>query len=854
MSAEQPFLSAGRKTGHIDVHLSYRIVALFSEGLYTSPNKAVEELVANSFDAGAERVHVLISPGIEADPRNSSIVVIDDGSGMGTDDLKQHWRIGTSNKRDPAAQRHGRLQIGKFGIGKLATYVLASKLTHVSKRGGKYFATSIDYDKIKRSNGSEVVPSRPIRIPLRELTTAEARQAVGEWTQTSEFKKSGMVLFGKNSPASWTVSIMSDLKDKAGEIRPGRLRWILSTALPLRPDFNVWLNGEKVKSSKTGRGMIRKWVLGKDLSDLPRGAPEGTAKYYDRRQADPELRHGLDVPGAGRVTGYVEAYQDALQGSSDKYGRSCGFFVYVRGRLINSDDGHFGISANELRHGTFSRFRAVVNMDYLDDGLRSTRETVEEGPALQVSHRLLRAIFNHVRNEMETHDKEEDHASNLARRLTAGRASLSSKPIASLARSAAEENAKARHIEVPAHESADKREEFLSDLEEKMRKPEEFVTEITMDSDGVPSDPIARFDTESMALKLNAYHPFVATFRDEFVNKKHRQPLELLAMGEVLIEAQMHYAGTEPSKIERVLDDRDQLLRSLARESGHRSPFSVANDLRNASDPEEMEECVCNAFQSLGFDVTRLGKKGKPDGVATAVLPAGDNRDPQIYKVSLEAKSKQRKTAKVSARGVSAGTIARHCREQKCDHAVVVGPGFATSKDKSALEKEIRSAAKGNAEEKPITITLINKNDLAKLTELRPFKRVGLREIRELFAQNTLPEESARWIRTVETRRVEIPPFRKIVDAMKALAKKFPNEQIKYASLRTELRALEPPVEYQTDNELKDVCKAMMEMSQGAVWADNYKVVLDQSTENALAAIERAMQEHDEAGTEVQNG
>lgn len=791
-------------------------------------------------------MHVLLSPDIEADPENSSIVVIDDGSGMGTDDLRQHWRIGTSNKRDPAAPRHGRLQIGKFGIGKLATYVLASKLTHVSKRGGKYFATSIDYDKIKKSNGSEVVPSRPIKIPLRELTLAEARHAVGEWTQAPEFKKGRMPLFGRNSPASWTVSIMSDLKDKAGEIRKGRLRWILSTALPLRPDFNVWLDGEKVKSSKTGRGMIRKWVLGKDLSDLPRPAPKGTARYRDRRQGAPELGYGLDVPGAGRVTGYVESYKDSLQGSSDKYGRSCGFFVYVRGRLINSDDGHFGISANELRHGTFSRFRAVVNMDYLDDGLRSTRETVEEGPALQVSRLLLRAIFNHVRNEMEDHDKGENHASKLASRLTAGRASLSSKPIASLARSAAEGKTKPRHIVVPAHESADKREEFLSRLEKKMRKPEEFVTEITMDKDSVPSDPVARFDTESMALKLNAYHPFVATFHDEFVNKKHRQPLELLAMGEILIEAQMHYAGTEPAKIDRFLDDRDQLLRSLARESGHRSPFSVANDLRNASDPEEMEECVCNAFQSLGFDVTRFGKKGEPDGVATAVLPAGDNREPQIYKVSLEAKSKRRKTAKVSARGVGAGTIARHCREQKCDHAVVVGPGFPTSKNKSALEKEIGPAARGSAEEEPITITLIATKDLADLTEMRPFKRVGLREIRELFAENTLPEESARWIRAVKARRVETPQFRRIVETMNSLVIKFPKEPIKYASLRTKLSALEPPIEYSTDDELKVVCKAMMGMSQGAVWADDDKVVLDQSAENAIAAIERAVLEYED--------
>ena len=39
------FVTAGTPTGHIDVKISYRIIHLFSEGLYRSPHKAVEELL-----------------------------------------------------------------------------------------------------------------------------------------------------------------------------------------------------------------------------------------------------------------------------------------------------------------------------------------------------------------------------------------------------------------------------------------------------------------------------------------------------------------------------------------------------------------------------------------------------------------------------------------------------------------------------------------------------------------------------------------------------------------------------------------------------------------------------------------
>lgn len=51
------FTTEGAETDQIDVKISHRIIQLFSEGLYSSPNKAVEELVSNSFDAGAECSH-----------------------------------------------------------------------------------------------------------------------------------------------------------------------------------------------------------------------------------------------------------------------------------------------------------------------------------------------------------------------------------------------------------------------------------------------------------------------------------------------------------------------------------------------------------------------------------------------------------------------------------------------------------------------------------------------------------------------------------------------------------------------------------------------------------------------------
>ena len=50
--------SVGKKIDDIDVTISSRIIELFSAGLYSSPNKAFEELICNSYDAFASKVAV----------------------------------------------------------------------------------------------------------------------------------------------------------------------------------------------------------------------------------------------------------------------------------------------------------------------------------------------------------------------------------------------------------------------------------------------------------------------------------------------------------------------------------------------------------------------------------------------------------------------------------------------------------------------------------------------------------------------------------------------------------------------------------------------------------------------------
>ena len=90
--------------------------------------------------------------------------------------------------------------------------------------------------------------------------------------------------------------------------------------MPLRDDFGVWLNDTKLIPSKQGKGLIEKWILGKDIKTLPKPPLKDIEVRRNRDSQKPDRRYGLEVPGLGRISGYAEAYKDLLTGKSDEIG------------------------------------------------------------------------------------------------------------------------------------------------------------------------------------------------------------------------------------------------------------------------------------------------------------------------------------------------------------------------------------------------------------------------------------------------------------------------------------------------------------------------------------------------------
>ncbi|MBD3313639.1 hypothetical protein GF345_04310, partial [Candidatus Woesearchaeota archaeon] len=285
------FETKGDKVDEIPVEINYRIIELFSAGLYSSPNKAFEELVSNSYDADADKVAVYIPD--DLDLENTYTWVCDNGTSMDSNGLKLLWRIGETNKKSEN-YKGKRKPIGQFGIGKLATYILSNKLTHICKSNGEFRAVTMDYGVVSEAPAGEGISTKKISLDERKLTEQEVKEIL-EPIITREGKMiTNFDLWGEKATDSWTIAIMSNLRERGKSLKQGMLRWILRTALPISPGFNLSFNGEKLEPSKYTGSIIKEWVIGKDDDIAER---EG----YECREKEGE--YFVDLPTLKNVKG-----------------------------------------------------------------------------------------------------------------------------------------------------------------------------------------------------------------------------------------------------------------------------------------------------------------------------------------------------------------------------------------------------------------------------------------------------------------------------------------------------------------------------------------------------------------------
>jgi hypothetical protein len=734
--------SVGQKVGEIPVEIRYRIIELFSAGLYSSPNKAFEELVSNSYDALAKKVCVYVP--LDTTTANARIWVCDNGISMDSDGLKLLWKIGSNHKREDFAD-FPRLQIGKFGIGKLATYVLARKLTHICKIQNRYLAVTMDYLRIDQYSEK----TKEIILEERELKLDEVKSILKPLINEDGQYLLSFNLWGKSAEESWTFAIMSDLKPKAKEIREGRLKWVLRTALPLNPDFELYYNGAILESSKQEVPPIKTWIIGKD--------DQIAEKHEAYEITNFNSKPAINLKSLRNVHGEINLYRDSLvTGKSEKLGRSHGIFLMVRERLINTDDPLLGMDA--FTHGVFNRTRMIIHADGLDEYITSTRESIKESQAFsQLQEYLKRKFNNEVRPYFFRIQEEEEKRKRASYKVQSTAASLSRRPLLVVARKYFKgEISNPVLIELPKELSSDEQANFLEKLEDDLTSEKGIIEDVLWEI-MEPESPLAKFDLVSRVAKVNLMHPFFANFSEEV---KSTLPFQLIAITEILTEAHLIELGIDEDIVRKIVMRRDQILRELTYSDRPNAPVVASMIKDSLADSTGLENAVYNAFNTLGFETIKIGGRGKPDGKAIAVLGYTGEKVKAEYSLVYDAKSSSKE--RIASATAKISTSVRHRKDYKANYSLVIAKDFEGADDSgSAISKESKQQK----------VNLIRAKDLCRLVLLSGSKQIGLSELKGLFETCHTVIETSAWIEKIRDKEVNKQPIKPMLETVFKLQK-----------------------------------------------------------------------------------
>ena len=642
--------------------------------------------------------------------------------------FRQLWRVAESKKDD--ASPSGRAPIGQFGIGKLAAYVLAWKLTHLSRVDNKLLMTSMDFRKV---TGRQNVSTDPVRVSLREVSEATAKASLAEIEHRDP--ASWKLMFDEEDRTpTWTAAGLSDFKDLYKKLSIGRLRWVLSAGLPLHTNFKIWVNGKSVESSKENLTEIKAISLGRE--------DDAAARALNLAKNG---QGNIKLPGIGAISGIARIYEKQLTtGKSENVGRSNGFFIRVRGRVINLEDELFGIEA--LNHAAWSRFALEVNADGLRNHLLSSREGVRDSEDIRQFRDYLRRIFNQCRTAYEEWNRHSNEQLDIAALLADSPSAHVTEPLFRSVRSTVETGSESFYIAALKDVTEENRSEWLSDYESAIANAPFNKTKFM---DYGSNAPALCYDPTTRDLVVNSSHPFIDKLTS---GNKNRNPAKLFASSEVLLEGQLQDHGVGTATVNSILRDRDRVLRLT---SGDAPPTAteVIRLLGVAiQDINALERATGAVFQVLGFEYQRKGgTMPGPDGVLYARL--GRHGD-TLADYKLVYDSKQTSHPSVPADKVNLGSLEDFRKQEDADYGFFIATAYHAEMDSNGkLNRQL--ANKGDCR-----LTLLKVKHLDRLVRVHYQHGVTLTKLRSLFeTAHTVPQVEG-WIASLEkdlTGQGEVP-------------------------------------------------------------------------------------------------
>ena len=282
--------------------------------LYSSFPPVIAELISNSYDADAENVEIRINY------NNKEVTVIDDGIGMGHEDLNKSFLVIGRNRRlaEGTGVSNGKKRkvTGKKGLGKLAVFGIANIIEVYSVKEGIKNAFSINYDEMKAQNEAEYNP-----------------KIICENEKVDE--KNGTII-------------------KIKEIKQNKIMNIDELAYNLSRRFSFYDKDFKVKLINEDSG---------EEKDITKSI------YFDNLEKEFEWKFPEDFSNEiNTIDEFRRLNEHGIIGkiytkSTPLMKKDCGFLLYVRNKLA-SENVFFDDRANDSFNSYVTGF---FNIDFIDD-------------------------------------------------------------------------------------------------------------------------------------------------------------------------------------------------------------------------------------------------------------------------------------------------------------------------------------------------------------------------------------------------------------------------------------------------------------------------------------------------------
>jgi hypothetical protein len=294
--------------------------------LYSNVPAVLSEVIANSWDADAENVEIVL------DKTSKKVAITDDGVGMSLVDINERYlKVGYQKRAEVTVTPKGRHVMGRKGIGKLSLFSIASYIEVQSAKatpgGTEKNGFTMDANEIKKAIGAKGGTYHPKKIEPSSLTVDKGTRL-------------GLADLAKNLTGTTENALRRRLARRFSVIGP-------------EYNFSVKINGKPilVEDREYFKSLEYMWTVGEEGKAFKAKAPKV-------KRSDETIDGVVDAELDYRVTGWVGTFDEQ---KNIEEGENA-IVVLAWGKLVHED-----VLRDIKRGGLFTKYLSgELRADFLD--------------------------------------------------------------------------------------------------------------------------------------------------------------------------------------------------------------------------------------------------------------------------------------------------------------------------------------------------------------------------------------------------------------------------------------------------------------------------------------------------------